>query len=91
MKLEETETKLDNAFNMALEKPVGLSRGSKRFVLMNEDEYLNLKDELLCLQRNLRASLDVREGNSVVTKDPASFEELFNNVSSRATQKISKN
>lgn len=50
--------KLSDFFNIALKKTVSISRGKDRFVLMNESEYLDLRDEVLTLQRNLISLLD---------------------------------
>lgn len=57
-------TKLSEFFDKAISKPVAISRGSERFVLMNESEYLDLKDEVLSLQRNLLAMLQKNEGKA---------------------------
>lgn len=80
-------TKLSEFFDMAVKKPVAIARGTDRFVLMNEEEYLNLKDEVLSLQRNLLASLEVREGKIVTTENPASFEKLFDDTSAKVKKK----
>jgi PHD/YefM family antitoxin component YafN of YafNO toxin-antitoxin module len=80
-------TKLSEFFDMAVKKPVAIARGTDRFVLMNEEEYLNLKDEVLSLQRNLLAALEVREGKFVTTENPASFEKLFDDTSTKVKKK----
>lgn len=90
MKTEEAESQLDKAFNAAVINPVTISRGIRRFVLMNEEEYLSLKDELFSLQRNLKAVLEVREGNSITTTTQEEFEELFDKISSQVKQRTNK-
>jgi hypothetical protein len=80
-------TKLSEFFDMALKKPVAIARGTDRFILMNEEEYLKLKDEVLSLQRNLLAALEVEEGKFVKTEHPASFEKLFNDTSTKVRKK----
>ncbi len=80
-------TKLSEFFDMAVKKPVAIARGTDRFILMNEEEYLNLKDEVLSLQRNLLAALEVREGKFVTTENPASFEKLFDDTSDKVRKK----
>ena len=57
-------TKLSEFFDMASKKPVAITRGDDRFVLMNEEEYLNLKDEFLSILRNLISMLEIRGGKS---------------------------
>ena len=80
-------TKLSEFFDMAVKKPVAIARGTDRFILMNEEEYLNLKDEVLSLQRNLLAALEVREGKFVTTENPAAFEKLFDDTSDKVRKK----
>ena len=80
-------TKLSEFFDMAVKKPVAIARGTDRFILMNEEEYLNLKDQVLSLQRNLLAALEVREGKFVTTENPASFEKLFDETSDKVRKK----
>jgi len=53
-------TKLSEFFDHAIKNPVSISRGTDRFVLMNEKEYIDLKDEVMSLQRNLLSVLDIR-------------------------------
>lgn len=81
-------TKLSEFFDMATKKPVAIARGSDRFVLMNEEEYLNLKDEVLSLQRNLIAMLEVRSGKSEsATNVEKQFGEIFDSISANVKKK----
>jgi PHD/YefM family antitoxin component YafN of YafNO toxin-antitoxin module len=81
-------TKLSEFFNTATKKPVAISRGTERFVLMNEKEYLNLKDEVLSLQRNLISMLEVRSGQSeTFTNSEEHFSEMFDKVSAKVKKK----
>lgn len=80
-------TKLSEFFDMATKKPVAIARGSDRFVLMNEEEYLNLKDEVLSLQRNLIAMLEVRSGKSETFNSKEQLSEMFDSVSANVKKK----
>lgn len=70
-------TKLSEFFDLATKKPVAIARGNDRFVLMNEEEYLNLKDEVLSLQRNLISLLDSPEKREKINDPDSYFSELF--------------
>lgn len=85
-------TKLSEFFDMATKKPVAIARGSDRFVLMNEEEYLNLKDEVLSLQRNLISMLEVRGGKSETFNSKEQLSEMFDNAFAniRKKQKVKK-
>jgi hypothetical protein len=87
MNLEETKMKLDQSFDTALNTPVSISRGSDRFVLMSENEYLNLKDALLSLQRNLKSMLDIRSGECDTASTPEEIEELINGIFNQSKSK----
>lgn len=81
-------TKLSEFFDVAVKKPVAIARGSDRFVLMNENEYLNLKDEVLSLQRNLISMLEVRSGKSeTFTDSEKQFSKDFDNISAKVKKK----
>ena len=81
-------TKLSEFFDMASKKPVAIARGVDRFVLMNEEEYLNLKDEVLSLQRNLISMLEVRGGKTEIFADAEEgFGEIFDNISAKIKKK----
>lgn len=81
-------TKLSEFFDIATRKPVAIARGTERFVLMNENEYLNLKDEVLSLQRNLISMLEVRGGQSeTFTNSEEHFSEIFGAVSAKVKKK----
>jgi hypothetical protein len=81
-------TKLSEFFDMAVNKPVGIARGTDRFLLINEESYISLKDEVLSLQRNLLAAIEAREGKIVTTNDPADFENLFDETSKKVKKKF---
>lgn len=55
---------LNGYFNKAKKNPVAITRGVDRFILMNEKEFLNMKDELLSLQKNLISLLQINNGQS---------------------------
>ena len=57
-------TKLSEFFDKARKSPIAIARGSDRFILVNEVEYLSLKDEVMSLQKNLISMMQVNEGNS---------------------------
>ncbi len=69
--------KLSNFFDIALKKTVSISRGKDRFVLMNESEYLDLRDEVLSLQRNLIALLDSPDKRETIEDPEKFFAEVF--------------
>jgi PHD/YefM family antitoxin component YafN of YafNO toxin-antitoxin module len=69
--------KLSKFFDIALEKTVAISRGKDRFILMNEEEYLNLRDEVLSLQRNLIALLDSPDKRETIDDPEKFFSEVF--------------
>ena len=82
-------TKLSDFFDIVAKKHVAIARGSDRFVLMNENEYLNLKDEVLSLQRNLISMLEVRSGKSeTFTNSEEHFSEIFDYISARVKKNI---
>jgi PHD/YefM family antitoxin component YafN of YafNO toxin-antitoxin module len=80
-------TKLSEFFDKAIKKPISIARGSDRFVLMNEEEYLALKEEVLSLQRNLLAMLDVRTANAKSSTDAS---DLLSQKLDSAFQKVKK-
>lgn len=69
--------KLSNFFDIALKKTVSISRGKDRFVLMNENEYLDLRDEVLSLQRNLIALLESPDKRETIDDPEKFFSEVF--------------
>lgn len=46
----------------AKEETVAINRGQDRFVLMSEDEFLKLKEEISNLQKGLISSLQIQNG-----------------------------
>lgn len=80
-------TKLSEFFDKAMKKPVSIARGSDRFVLMSEEEYLNLKDEVLSLQRNLISMLEVRGGKSENFNSKEQLSEMLDSVSAKVKKK----
>lgn len=81
-------TKLSEFFDVASKKPVAIARGGDRFVLMNEEEYLKLKNEVLTLQRNLISMLEIRGGKSeTFTNAEKDFEEIFGCISVNVKEK----
>lgn len=77
--------RLSDFFDKALKKPISITRGDDRFILVNEEEYLSLKDEVMSLQRNLLSVLEVRAGNSESYDNP---EEHFNSLFDRIGSKV---
>lgn len=57
-------TKLSEYFDKALKEPVSIIRGNDRFILLDESKYVELKDEVISLQKNLIGMLQVQEGKS---------------------------
>ncbi len=83
-------TKLSEFFDLAIKKPVSIARGNDRFVLMNEEEYTKLKEEVLSLQRNLISMLEVRSGQSETIDNPEEhFEKVFKDASAKIKKKHS--
>lgn len=81
-------TKLSEFFDLAIKKPVSIARGNDRFVLMNEEQYTQLKEEILSLQRNLISMLDVRSGQSETINHPDKhFSTIFKDVSAKIKKK----
>ena len=80
-------TKLSEFFDIAIKKPVAIARGTERFVLMNEEEYFNLKDEVLSLQRNIISMLEVRGGKSETFSSEEQLSEMFDSVSAKVKKK----
>ncbi len=82
-------TKLSEFFDKAVDAPVAVTRGTERFILMNEEEYLSLKDEVMSLQRNLLSVLDVRSGNSESFEDPEKhLSTLFDKISAKGKKVV---
>ena len=82
-------TKLSEFFDKAVDAPVAVTRGTERFVLMNEEEYLSLKDEVMSLQRNLLSVLDVRSGNSESFENPEKhLSTLFDKISAKGKKVV---
>ncbi len=50
-------------FNKALEEPVAINRGQDRYVLLSEDEFLKMQQEIFNLQRSLISSLQIQNGD----------------------------
>lgn len=44
---------LKHFFDIAKEKPVAINRGSERYVLLSENDYVQMKEELMNLQKSL--------------------------------------
>jgi PHD/YefM family antitoxin component YafN of YafNO toxin-antitoxin module len=84
-------TKLSEYFDRALKKPIAISRGTDRFVLMSEKEYLDLKDEVMSLQRNLLSVLDLRsEKTETFTDVDEHFSTVFDKSKAKTKGKTKK-
>jgi PHD/YefM family antitoxin component YafN of YafNO toxin-antitoxin module len=84
---KEFREKLSQFFDTAIEKPVAINRGKDRFVLMSENEYLGLKDELVSLQRNLISLL----GSSEFNETFSTSKEFINSLKKNSdTNKLSE-
>ena len=84
-------TKLSEFFDHAIKKPVSISRGTDRFVLMNEKEYLDLKDEVMSLQRNLLSVLDLRnEKTEAFTDAEEHLSKVFDKIKAKKKGKSKK-
>lgn len=56
---------LKDYLDMALKKPIRIQRRSgENFILMHEDEFLNLQNEISSLQRRLLAMSEIADGKS---------------------------
>ncbi len=81
-------TKLSEFFNAAIKKPVSIIRGGDRFILLNEEEYLNLKDEVASLQRSLLAMLEIRDRKKTSISNPNEyFSKKFEETSAKIQKK----
>lgn len=57
---------LKGYFDKAKESPLAINRGNDRFVLMSDDEYVKMKEELMNLQRSLISALQtINDGPGV--------------------------
>jgi hypothetical protein len=85
-------TKLSEFFDKAIKKPIAIARGNDRFILVNENEYLALKDEVLSLQKNLIAMLQVNEGKAKTFDNvEEGFDSLFDELAEESYSKEVKN
>lgn len=74
-------TKLSEFFDKARKSPIAITRGNDRYILVNEEEYLSLKDEVMSLQKNLISMMQVNEGNSKSFNNAEeSFDSLFDEI-----------
>lgn len=81
---ENLRTKLSEFFDKALQNPVSIARGDDRFILMNEEEYFDLKDEVLSLRRNLFSMLQVADGKAKsFNSTEEGMSELFDKLSKK--------
>jgi PHD/YefM family antitoxin component YafN of YafNO toxin-antitoxin module len=60
---------LSNFFDKAVEEPIAINRGTERFVLMSESEFLKLQQEIFNLQRSLISSLQIQNGDGGIEED----------------------
>jgi PHD/YefM family antitoxin component YafN of YafNO toxin-antitoxin module len=79
--------KLSSYFDIAKEKPVAVTRGKDRFVLMSESEYLDLQDEVLALQRNLLSLLSNNSNKEIVVDSEQFFSDIFNKSNLKGNKK----
>lgn len=84
--------KLSEYLDKATESPISISRGDDRLILMNESDYLDLKDEVMSLQKNLIAMLQVNAGRTE-SSDSAQegFNSLFKQLEEEKSTKKTKN
>ncbi len=83
--------KLSDFFDKALGGPISIARGQDRFVLVEESSYLNLKDEVLSLQKNLISMLQVHEGKSKSFENvEEGINSLFDELSNKRYDKVNK-
>jgi len=48
---------LKHFFDLARETPVAINRGAERYVLMSENEFVKMKEEVMNLQKSLISTL----------------------------------
>lgn len=50
---------LKHFFDLAHENPIAINRGAERYVLMSENEFVKLKEEVMNLQKSLISTLQM--------------------------------
>ena len=56
---------LKHFFDLANENPIAINRGAERYVLLSENEFVKMKEEVMNLQKGLISALQIqnREGS----------------------------
>lgn len=61
---------LKHFFDLAHENPIAINRGAERYVLMSENEFVKLKEEVMNLQKSLISTLQMlNEGGGTEITD----------------------
>ncbi|HAZ14218.1 MAG: hypothetical protein A2X86_22420 [Bdellovibrionales bacterium GWA2_49_15] len=55
---------LKHFFDLAKENPIAINRGAERFVLLSENEFVKMKEEVMNLQKSLISTLQHLSGQS---------------------------
>ena len=62
-------------FDLARKNPIAVNRGAERFIIMSEDEFLKMKEEVMNLQKSLISNLQHQNNQTTLTVDPHINEE----------------
>lgn len=60
---------LKHFFDLAIENPVAINRATERYVLMSENEFVKMKEEIMNLQKSLISSLQIQNGEGALEEN----------------------
>jgi PHD/YefM family antitoxin component YafN of YafNO toxin-antitoxin module len=66
---------LKHFFDLARKKPIAINRGTERYVLMSENEFVKMKEEVMNLQKSLISTLQHLNGETAPEIDLDADEE----------------
>jgi hypothetical protein len=66
---------LKHFFDLAKKSPISVNRGSERFIIMSENEFLKMKEEVMNLQKSLISNLQQQSNQTAPAIDPDENEE----------------
>jgi hypothetical protein len=55
--------------DLAIENPVAINRATERYVLMSENEFVKMKEEIMNLQKSLISSLQIQNGEGALEEN----------------------
>ena len=58
-------------FDLARKNPIAVNRGAERFIIMSEDEFLKMKEEVMNLQKSLISNLQHQNNQAALRVDPS--------------------